>query len=200
MFIWSDNIKLPDDIHTELITRIEKQHVDKNKFYTTFSKSLFTDGYSDLLIPYYRDVIAEIMKNLGMFKHSRYYFNVWAQRYNSKNIDTHEPHAHFTGNEIISFNHIIDASENKCFYFIDDDGNKTYPGEQKSGDIFAWPPWRMHGVEHVREPNVDRLIIAGNIMLQSVECGHCNRDILKCEDKRNPENHREGEFIWKYYT
>ena len=198
MLIWSDNIKLPDDIHTELISRIEKQHVDKNKFYTTFSKSLFTDGYSDLLIPYYRDVIAEMMKNLGMFKHSRYYFNVWAQRYNSKNIDTHEPHAHFTGNEIISFNHIIDASENKCFYFIDDDGNKTYPGEQKSGDIFTWPPWRMHGVDHVKESNVDRLIVAGNIMLESIECGHCNRDILKCEDKRNPENHREGEFIWKY--
>ena len=198
MFIWSDNIKLPDDIHTELITRIEKEHVDKNKFYTTFSKSLFTDGYSDLLIPYYRDVIAEMMKNLGMFKHSRYYFNVWAQRYNSKNINTHEPHAHFTGNEIISFNHIIDASENKCFYFIDDDGNKTYPGEQKSGDIFAWPPWRMHGVDHVKEPNVDRLIVAGNIMLESIECGHCNRDILNCENKRNPENHREGEFIWKY--
>jgi len=198
MLIWSDNIKLPDDIHTELISRIEKQHVDKNKFYTTFSKSLFTDGYSDLLIPYYRDVIAEMMKNLGMFKHSRYYFNVWAQRYNSKNINTHEPHAHFTGNEIISFNHIIDASENKCFYFIDDDGNKTYPGEQKSGDIFAWPPWRMHGVDHVKEPNVDRLIVAGNIMLESIECGHCNRDILNCENKRNPENHREGEFIWKY--
>ena len=58
----------------------------------------------------------------------------------------------------------------------------------------------MHGVDHVKEPNVDRLIVAGNIMLESIECGHCNRDILKCEDKRNPENHREGEFIWKYYT
>ena len=209
MFIWSDNIKLPDDIHTELISRIEKQHVDKNKFYTSYfdgtpmqnnlTKQQVAEYYN-LLLPYYGDVVAKMMRNLGIWKHSRYHFNVWAQRYNSKNINTHEPHAHFSGNEIISFNHIIDASKNKCFYFIDDDGNKTYPGEQKSGDIFAWPPWRMHGVEHVREPNVDRLIIAGNIMLQSVECGHCNRDILKCEDKRNPENRREGEFIWKYYT
>ena len=194
MFIWSDNKKLPNDIHTELIDRIEKKYSDKKRFYSSFgdAKKLklsegyadHEDGYSDLLIPYYRNVIAEMMKNLGMWKRERYIFNVWTQRYNSENIDTHEPHAHFSGNEIISFNHIIDASKDKCFYFIDDYGNKTYPGEQKSGDIFAWPPWRMHGVDHVKESNVDRLIVAGNIMLESIECGHCNRKILECVDNR----------------
>ena len=104
-----------------------------------------------------------------MWKHSRYVFNIWTQRYNSENINTHEPHAHFSGNEIISFNHIIDASKDKCFYFIDDDGNRTYPCEQKSGDIFAWPSWLMHGVDYVKESNVDRLIVAGNVILQSIE-------------------------------
>ena len=112
------------------------------------------------------------------------YINEIIKYHNSKNINTHEPHAHFIGNEIISFNHIIDASKDKCFYFIDDYGNKTYPGEQKSGDIFAWPPWRMHGVDHVKESNVNRLIVAGNIVLESIECTHCNRKILECVDNR----------------
>ena len=76
----------------------------------------------------------------------------------------HEPHQHFTGSEIISFNHIIDASPEKCFYFLNDDGDKIYPGEQNSGDIFAWPPWRIHGVENAK---THRLIIAGNIMLRT---------------------------------
>ncbi len=203
MLIWSDNRKLPDDIHTELICRIERQHSDKKRFYSSYIENKkVTEGYedvfADLLLPYYGDIIAEMMRNLGMWKHSRYYFNIWAQRYSSENINTHEPHAHFSGNEIISFNHIIDASKDKCFYFIDDDGNKTYPGEQKSGDIFAWPPWRMHGVDYVKDDNVNRLIIAGNVMLESIECGHCNRNILHCVDRRNPENKLDGEFIWKY--
>tara|TARA_X000000368_G_C22765568_1_gene594790 strand:- start:35 stop:634 length:600 start_codon:yes stop_codon:yes gene_type:complete len=194
MFIWSANKKLPNDIHTELIDRIEKKYSDKKRFYSSFGDARklklsegyadHEDGYSDLLIPYYRNVLAEMMKNLGMWKRERYIFNVWTQRYNSENIDTHEPHAHFSGNEIISFNHIIDASKDKCFYFIDDYGNKTYPGEQKSGDIFAWPPWRMHGVDHVKESNVNRLIVAGNIVLESIECTHCNRKILECVDNR----------------
>tara|TARA_Y100001963_G_scaffold135695_1_gene197520 strand:- start:51 stop:671 length:621 start_codon:yes stop_codon:yes gene_type:complete len=206
MIIWSDNRKFPENIHTELIGRIEKEYPDKKKFYSSYFEGMQGmhmqqhETYADLLLPYYGDIIVDIMRNLGMWKHSRYYFNVWTQRYNSENINTHEPHAHFTGNEIISFNHIIDASKNKCFYFIDDDGNKTYPGEQKSGDIFAWPSWLMHGVDHVEDSNVDRLIVAGNIMLESIECGHCNRNILECVDKRNPENHREGEFIWRYHT
>ena len=41
---------------------------------------------------------------------------------------------------------------------------KIYPGEQKSGDIFAWPPWRMHGVDRATS---HRLIVAGNIMLKT---------------------------------
>ena len=57
----------------------------------------------------------------------------------------------------------------------------------------------MHGVDHVEDSNVDRLIIAGNIMLESIECGHCNRNILECVNNRNPENKLEGEFIWKYH-
>ena len=72
MLIWSDNIKLPDDIHTELISRIEKQHVDKNKFYTSyFDGTPMQDNltrqqvveYYDLLLPYYGDVVAKMMRN-----------------------------------------------------------------------------------------------------------------------------------------
>ena len=80
---------------------------------------------------------------------------------------TDKSYSYFLGKEIISFNHIIDASNNKCFYFLDDDNNKIYPDQQESGDFFAWPPWRIHGVDKVQEPNVNRLIVAGNIWLDS---------------------------------
>ena len=63
--------------------------------------------------------------------------------------------------------HIINASKNKCFYFLDDHGDKIYPDHQESGDIFAWPSWLVHGVDHVQEPNLNRLIVAGNVALET---------------------------------
>ena len=69
--------------------------------------------------------------------------------------ESHWPHEHFGGCEIISFNHIVDATSKKCFYFLDDEDNKIYPGEQDSGHFFAWPPWRVHGADKVTEPKCE---------------------------------------------
>ncbi len=160
MLIWSDNKKLPNNLYKKILNRIEEDYSNRKKFYTSYKSRV---DFTDLLVPYYGNVIEEIMKDLGMFKRSTYNANLWVQMYNSQTT-THEPHQHFTGSEIISFNHIIDASPEKCFYFLNDDGDKIYPGEQKSGDIFAWPPWRIHGVENAKS---HRLIIAGNIMLRT---------------------------------
>ena len=151
MLIWDDNIKLPQNLYNEIVNIVEKNYINnvaglqgrsKEKYYTSFYKD--TDKIAHVLSPYYQNLIKKIMRDLGMFKISKYTYQIWVQMYNSE-TNTHKPHSHFSGNEIISFNHIINASKNKCFYFIDDYGNKIYPGEQKSGDIFAWPSWLMHG-------------------------------------------------------
>ena len=162
MFIWSANKKIPNDLYKQIVSRIEEDYSNRKEFYTSYDDKSKVD-FTDLLVPYYGNVIEEIMKDLGMYKRSTYNYNLWVQMYNSQTT-THEPHQHFTGSEIISFNHIIDASPEKCFYFLNDDGDKIFPGEQKSGDIFAWPPWRIHGVKNAKS---HRLIIAGNIMLRT---------------------------------
>ena len=181
MFIWSAHKKLPDDIHTEIISRVEKNYNDKKKFFTSYvfrdsrwssidhmDHSIGKNFHKEfpLLDDYYENIIKEMMRNLGLWSRTKYQYNLWVQMYNSE-TNTHHPHEHYTGGEVISFNHIIDASKEKCFYFLNDDGDKIYPGEQRSGDIFAWPPWRIHGVDKVKEPNVNRLILAGNIWLES---------------------------------
>ena len=98
----------------------------------------------------------------------------------------------FTSNEIISFTHIIDATKQRCFYFIDDEDNKIYHTHQESGDIFAFPPWRLHGVDPVKEEGVDRLIVAGNIMLRSYH---------RPEDKVSAHSEKigRGQCIWRYH-
>ena len=56
---------------------------------------------------------------------------------------------------------------NKCFYFLNDHGDKIHPDHQESGDIFAWPSYLIHGVDKVQEPNLNRLIVAGNVALET---------------------------------
>ena len=166
MFIWSDHKKLPKNIHTEIISRVEKNYNNKKKFFTSYSLGENFHKEFPLLDDYYEHIIKEMMRDLGLWSRTKYRYNLWVQMYNSE-TNTHHPHEHYSGKEIISFNHIIDSSNNKCFYFLNDNGDKIYPEHQESGDIFAWPPWRIHGVDKVKEPNVNRLILAGNIWLES---------------------------------
>ena len=48
---------------------------------------------------------------------------------------------------------------------MDDYGNKIYPDKQDCGHFFAFPPWVIHGADPVEEDNVNRLIVAGNLVL-----------------------------------
>ena len=166
MLIWSNNIKLSEELKTGILNRIQETLKDNKEFYTSYSIA----SVGQFISPYYSKVIEDMMKDLGMYNNTTYVYNLWVQMYNSETT-THEPHSHYgmNGNEIISFTHIIDASKNKCFYFLDDYDNKIYPENQESGDIFAWPSWLMHGVDKVKEPNFNRLIVAGNVALTSYE-------------------------------
>ena len=205
MFIWEKNVKMPDNIYKQLIGAIGNETSYYNRYdgssgltnapYENTQNEYFTSFWDDSfhlegLYDFYGEVIKEMMGQLGMWNRSKYHFELWTQRYNI-GTTSHDPHDHFSGCEIISFNHIIDATEKKCFYFQDDEENKIYPGKQDSGHFFAWPPWRVHGADKVTEPNVNRLIVAGNISLS---------EYYDLEDKRlvcqEPEKHC---YVWRCF-
>ena len=177
MFIWESHIEMP----TYLQDRLIKSFDHHNRFWDTKSELFVSQSdeykapittYNNLthfsrvegLMDFYSLIIEKMMKDIGMFKRCKYGFEVWAQYYNNKTFG-HEPHDHFFGSEIISFNHIIKPSKNKCFYFMNDEKEKNYYGKQDSGHFYAWPPWRVHGVDRVEEEGSNRLIVAGNISL-----------------------------------
>ena len=178
MFIWESHIEMPSYLQDRLIKSFDHH----NRFWNTGGE-LFGSHFDDKLIApittynnlshftkveglldFYADIVKKMMKEIGMYKRCKYGFELWAQYYNSKTYG-HVPHDHFNGSEIISFNHIIKPSKNKCFYFLNDDQEKNYYGKQDSGHFYAWPPWRVHGVDRVEEENTNRLIVAGNVSL-----------------------------------
>ena len=158
MLMWETHKKMPIQLHNRLIKYINMQ----DKFFTTYNGGewfLEIDGFLD----YYKDLIHEMMLELGMWS-CKYQFQIWTQCYNNK-TQGHEPHNHFSGKELISFNHILTPTKKRCFYFMDNDGNKIYPDKQDCGHFYAWSPWIMHGADPVEESDVNRLIVAGNIAL-----------------------------------
>ena len=205
MFIWEKNVKMPDNVYNQLIDAIGNETSYYNRYdgssgltnatYENTQNEYFTSFFDDIfkiegLYDFYGEVIKEMMSQLGMWNRSRYEFELWTQRYNI-GTTAHEPHDHFSGCEIISFNHIIDATEKKCFYFQDDEENKIYPGKQDSGHFFAWPPWRVHGADKVTEPNVNRLIVAGNISL---------KEYFDLEDKRLVcQEPQDNCYVWRCF-
>ncbi len=188
MLIWESNYQMPSGLKKSIKERIEEDYSDRDRFYSSFQSG---DKFQDLLVPYYSKVVKDMMSDLGMYKRSKYDFSLWVQMYNT-NTDSHPLHAHFTSNEIISFTHIIDATKQRCFHFIDDEDNRLYPLHQSDGDIFAFPPWRLHGVDPIEDEEVDRLIVAGNIMLRSY---HRPEDRVSAySEKVGP-----GQCIWRYH-
>ena len=55
MLIWNDNIKLPEELKTSILNRIQETYRNKRKFYT--SHSLSDRRFADLLVPFYTKVI-----------------------------------------------------------------------------------------------------------------------------------------------
>ena len=178
MFIWESHIEMPSYLQDRLIKSFDHH----NRFWSTKTDLFVSETndeytapittYNNLthftkvegLLDFYADIIKKMMKEIGMYKRCKYGFELWAQYYNSKTYG-HDPHDHFIGSEIISFNHIVKPSKTKCFYFLNDDQEKNYYGKQNSGHFYAWPPWRVHGVDRVEEENTNRLIVAGNVSL-----------------------------------
>ena len=163
--IWHDNINLPEDLYEKICETVTLK--DGNYYYTTYGKDCpeWDDDVMHSLVQYYQDVIQyKMLMELGLNYRSDWHFNFWIQGSNSRSLP-HKPHTHFSGNEIISWCHIIKAPipDEPCFHFfrntskgtIDGEGYRTvfgsvyeklYP-EQKTGDINAWPAWSMHAVD-----------------------------------------------------
>ena len=160
MIIWRTNQSLSDGLYTEMLESIQSNHKNKNKFYTTFYDENNLDIFGKL-VPFYGNIISNMMTDLGLQHISRYQYTVWMQMNNS-NTDSHNPHSHFVGMESISWVHFVNVSDQKCFYFQDSNNNKTYP-DQSTGDFIAWPSWAVHGVDKLDHDNFNRIICAGNI-------------------------------------
>ena len=194
--MWHDNVSLPRDLYDKICSTVSQKlegtrTIDTGKvYYTSYTEddSTWSRDILEGLTGFYEQLfVSRMMFQLGMLERSEWKFNYWIQGSNCNTIG-HKPHTHFSGNEIISWCHIIKAPipDEPCFHFfrntskgtIDGEGYRTvfgsvyeklYP-EQKTGDINAWPAWSMHAVDATSSEE-NRIVIAGNISLEKMTDG-----------------------------
>ena len=68
MIIWQSNNIIPKSLKSIIFKKIEENHTDKKKFYTSYVEGFGSTTFSDILVPYYAEIVDGIMKDLGMFK------------------------------------------------------------------------------------------------------------------------------------
>ena len=162
-----DNVKFSDeDINILKNSLLEEQYKNKDivEHKTSFNHdpSFRPDRF---LNKYYKDIIDDITKKVGIYHLSKYDYFFWSQLYEINGY--HGPHNHAGGKGIdlnahISWVHFLDVPDQKCFRFTDTKGNILIPDEQSSGDIICFPSWVWHEVVPL-ETDYLRLVTAGNI-------------------------------------
>mgnify|MGYP001159654780 CR=1 FL=1 len=167
IYWFHDNIKFSSKEITDFKSNIDKigaeKYTEDNLCITTFvyCKDDRPDlKYNDM----YSKIVENITKKVGIFNNILYDYTYWTQMY--ENNMRHKPHNHAKLDpkfvDIISWVHFIDVPEQKCFRFLDNDGNFFVPDEQNNGDIICFPSWAWHEVIP-NETEHRRLVISGNI-------------------------------------
>tara|TARA_Y100001968_G_scaffold317964_1_gene347606 strand:+ start:227 stop:802 length:576 start_codon:yes stop_codon:yes gene_type:complete len=167
MIIWSTNKIFDDDLLDPIIVDLKNHptcYSPKAKYYTSY----FTPDYQRPergLVFQYKDILDQAFKDLTLYKRIEYdlhkCISFWMQLY-PQNGGTITSHHHYTEKNIFSWVHFLRPSSKKCFHFINHNGNKVYPENQKPGDFIVFPSWALHAVD-VNTDESDRVVVSGNV-------------------------------------
>ena len=172
MIIWSTNKIFDDDLLDPIIVDLKNHptcYSPKAKNYTSY----FTPDYQRPergLIFQYKDILDQAFKDLTLYKRIEYdlhkCISFWMQLY-PQNGGTINSHHHYTEKNIFSWVHFLRSSSKKCFHFINHNGNKVYPENQKPGDFIVFPSWALHAVD-VNTDESDRGVVSGNVGIEFI--------------------------------
>lgn len=171
MILWHKTIDHPPGFVEKLEKQIVSQHNSKS-YFTTYSDSHVTNDpildeeIETYIKDFYKNAVVEMMKDIGI--HGALHYKMkndawWVQMYNS-DTDSHGVHDHHGYGSFVSWVHVLKAVPGqKPFFFINSRAEKLYPLCQDTSHMFAFPSWALHGAEPIKNPGVNRIIVAGNV-------------------------------------
>ncbi len=181
MLLWAKHKPLPEEVVNDIESTIltDCGGTLKYGFFTTYCREdrrIFSEERNKFLDTFYSDAITEMIKDMGINfgprlqrGDSNSLDDYWVQMYNSQTT-THDVHDHFElcseFHCLVSWVHVVKniPDDLTSFYFKNHRGEKLCPVEQDTGMMFAFPSWARHGVQKIKVPDHNRIIIAGNIV------------------------------------
>ena len=187
LILWQGHYPTADNIANSIEFSLKQNPPDEfDGYYTSF----FSDPDSRPeahMNPLYSSILERVMKDLHLYDRCKYAYSYWAQLYPPQ-VAGHGYHDHFSGQEVLSWVHFV-RSGSKSFNFMTGDG-PVYPEAQNDGDFIVFPSWALHSAS-INNSDTDRLVIAGNIMLEYLEVNY--------EDGSSSQTHatrRKDETHW----
>lgn len=170
-------------LSTELKSNPSSFSEKMNHFSSYYIKQQQRPEY--VLLELYNEITNHVLENLTLSNRIDHWGETYWMQVYPQNSGGHQMHDHFTGNEVYSWVHFLRPVK-KCFHFIVN-GQKVYPEQQNPGDYIVFPSWALHAVDR-NDSNQDRVVIAGNVILNSISVGQklsrchmINRNVLVWE-------------------
>ena len=110
----------------------------------------------------YSKIMENLIKQLGVFTTTQYVYEYWSQLYFKEGLHDVHHHQERADYSAISWVHFLRTPQEKCFVFLDQDGQKYIPEDQHDGDLIFFPSYLWHEVLPPRNNN-KRLVVAGNL-------------------------------------
>ena len=176
MILWSGNYQFDDGTIEMMSLRLQASsgaYEPNDDHYSSYHLDI-KDRPDYMMKDFYTEITNHVLTKLSLYDRIRYHQSYWMQLY-KPGSKGHGVHDHWSGNEVYSWVHFLKPVK-KCFYFIID-GQKVYPEQQNPGDFIAFPSWLLHKVD-VNDTNEDRIVVAGNVMFNSLEV-YYERNVTK---------------------
>ena len=158
-----DNIQLPNNEVEEVISEIKNSNFDllcTRDIGTLSTYHIpFYSRPDNIWKEKYEKIFENIVKNLGLYEGINYTYDFWSQVYTKHAV--HLPHHHYCKVPTISFVHFVKPTKEKCFSFLDNQGNDYVIKEQNEGDLICFPSYLWHRVKNKTDDL--RFVVAGNI-------------------------------------
>ena len=173
-----DNIKLPKTEVEEVISGLKKTNfrleIKPDTGTISSYHQMFYSRPDYIWKDVYSKIAEDITKSIGIYNSVYYENEFWSQLYYKKG-SIHLPHQHNSGNSCISYVHFVKPTKDRCFNFLDNDGNDHAIPEQNEGDLICFPSYMWHRVLNISDE--ERFVVAGNILIkyQSDDYEFCDK-------------------------
>lgn len=161
--LWTDELILDKNKISDLKQQLKQNSkYHREHHYTSYFTEDVYERPEIIFCEEYKQQIIKFLKSMNLLDSTTCNFEHWSQLYPAGSGYRHTDHTHFRFDNLFSWVHFVESTDELCFYFRDCNGEQHFIPKQSSGTFVVFPTWAIHGAKG-NYSEKDRLVVAGNI-------------------------------------